>query len=533
MSNRMIVALFGILGLISGLSGLADGADPQQNKPRGVVVDFSASWCGPCQQMAPMVERLARQGFSIQSVDVDQRPDLKAKYNITSLPTFLVIVDGKEVQRRVGAMPETEVRNLLATIPAAPREAAPRQSAPQPTAPSSPRSQPYYASAEPQAQPAAPLGRAKSALLDMLPGRSRQAQPPSLDGAVVRANADDRIPSIPVSTGPMASSVRIRVKSEGHFNFGSGTVIGSSPGRATIATCWHIFRGATRESKIEVDTFFTGRHETYVAKLIGADEDADVGIIEVSTDTDWPVCRVAPTEHAPKVEDHVVSIGCGGGQEPTRQSVQVTAIDKYNGPANIECSGMPVRGRSGGGLFNAQGELIGVCSAADKEDKRGFYVGLKAIHNILDRTDLAMLYRGEDSLLADAGTRRDRSRFDASIEPVGFGTSTGSSPTADEFLGGAPAQPPANAVADSANPFAGSADAAGGFGSSVPAVRPAMTQGGAAASAPATQNDDVEIVCIVRSKSKPELGSRVIVIDQSDPRLVELLREYERRSQAQ
>lgn len=524
MSNRMELALFGFLAISFGLANVTSADGTSTPKPRGIVIDFSATWCGPCQQMAPLVEKLARQGFSIRSVDVDQRPDLKRQFNVSSLPTFVLIVDGKEVQRRVGAMPEAEIRRMLAAIPAS---APPAQLLAE-NAPVARNPQP-----RPVDRTQAPLSKAKSALLDMLPGRQREEAPASLNqpGTVVRGNADDRIPAMSIAKGPMASSVRIRVKSGDHLNFGSGTIIGSTPGRATIATCWHIFRGATRDSKIEVDTFFTGRNETYVAKLIGADEKADVGIIEISTDTKWPIAKVAPADRVPRVDEHVVSIGCGGGQDPTRQSIQVTAVDKYHGPSNIECSGMPVRGRSGGGLFNARGELIGVCSAADKEDKRGIYAGLTAVHNVLDQNGLASLYRETDSLLAAAEPQEARSRFDASIEPVGFGD-TDSNPGVNEFLGGSASQAPKTANESNPlnsnpvepNPWEDFA-ANGATGRSVPATRPDA--------APSTKaaTDDVEIVCIIRSKSKPKLGSRVIVIDQSDPRLVALLREYDRKSQ--
>lgn len=537
-----------VVGLAAGIPCSADST-----QSRGVVIDFSASWCGPCQQMAPMVERLARQGFSIRSVDVDQRPDLKARYNITSLPTFVLIVDGKEVERRVGAMPETEVKRMLAAIPTT----APARN----IASNTPTSVPYGRSPEsnaapqPQAPPASPIGRAKSALLDMLPGRTRPGAdgPQSLEGAVVRANADDRVPAIPIATGPMASSVRIRVRSGSSFNFGSGTVIGSAPGRATIATCWHIFREATRDSKIEVDTFFTGRNETYVAKLVGADEKADAAIIEVSTDTEWPVCRVAPASRIPTADDPVVSIGCGGGQEPTRQSIQVTAIDKYNGPSTIECSGLPVRGRSGGGLFNARGELVGVCSAADKEENRGIYVGLRAIHNILDRSDLASLYREDAGAIASI--EEPKPRFGESIEPVGFGDEPTGQPSADDFLAQGNGPDDSFGSGDS-NPFTGGMSFAGGmnerprdaFNSQPPAGGGFSTNEGYGAGGYGAQpngrsaqaggvapnagaNSDVEIVCIIRSKSNPQMGSRVIVIDQSDPRLIELLRDYERKAQ--
>lgn len=545
MSNRMILAALGMFVATATMSSTASA----QQKTRGYVLDFSATWCGPCQQVAPVVEKLAREGLPIKSVDVDRHPELKQQFNITSLPTFVLVIDGKVKKRQTGWMPESDIRRMLAAIPA-----------PQPSAPpqllvddrNSDQRNAGQRAPHQRAQPKQPIARTanpiRSALLD-LPFRRKPKQqaPAPLGKTVVRGNANDSIPALPVARGPMASSVRIKVRVGEQMNFGSGTVIGSTPGRATIATCWHIFRGATRGTKIEVDAFFTGKTETYVAKLVSYDEEADVGIIEVSTDSDWPAVRVASADHAPRADDSVVSIGCGGGEDPTIQPIRITRIDPYNGPSNIECSGVPIRGRSGGGLFNAKGELIGICSAADKQDKRGIYAGLFAVHDILDRAQLTRLYKDDNSLIfasTQQGERRDASDLQATggavSIPTGLQTPSSnnamlaantpasvSQPSIDEFMGAPSTRPQQSpATPDWANNAFTNQP-----GASVPASPPAAFNTAANTRSAAAESNDVEIVCIVRSKSKPELGSRVIVIDQSDPRLIEMLREYDRRSQ--
>ena len=85
------------------------------------------------------------------------------------------------------------------------------------------------------------------------------------------------------------------------------------------------------------------------------------------------------------------SVGCDHGKEPTVWQTRLTAINRYVGPANVEAAGTPVQGRSGGGLFNAGGELIGVCFAADDQANEGLYVGLPAIYEELDRLQLTSL----------------------------------------------------------------------------------------------------------------------------------------------
>ena len=75
-------------------------------EPRGVVYKFGATWCGPCQRVAPMIERLEREGLPIQSVDIDQQEELANRFRVDRVPTFILVVDGQEVDRVVGMMTE-------------------------------------------------------------------------------------------------------------------------------------------------------------------------------------------------------------------------------------------------------------------------------------------------------------------------------------------------------------------------------------------------------------------------------------------
>jgi hypothetical protein len=91
--------------------------------------------------------------------------------------------------------------------------------------------------------------------------------------------------------------------------------------------------------------------------------------------------------------DRVTSVGCDNGQDPTALSTRVTATNRYQGPPNLEAQGAPVEGRSGGGLFNTNGELVGVCFAADYEGNEGLYTALESIHDELDRLGLSDVYQ--------------------------------------------------------------------------------------------------------------------------------------------
>lgn len=80
---------------------------------RPVLVDFWATWCGPCMRQAPIVEELADEGYAVGKIDVDQEPALAQKYGIMSIPTLLIFKDGKEVNRVVGLTNKETLKGML------------------------------------------------------------------------------------------------------------------------------------------------------------------------------------------------------------------------------------------------------------------------------------------------------------------------------------------------------------------------------------------------------------------------------------
>ncbi|RKJ43035.1 thioredoxin [bacterium 1XD8-76] len=79
------------------------------------LVDFWASWCGPCQMVGPIVEEIANEvtDAKICKVNVDEQPDIAGKYNVMSIPTFIVFKNGEPVKVSTGAMPKAELLGLL------------------------------------------------------------------------------------------------------------------------------------------------------------------------------------------------------------------------------------------------------------------------------------------------------------------------------------------------------------------------------------------------------------------------------------
>jgi thioredoxin 2 len=81
-----------------------------------VLVDLWAPWCGPCRMVAPVLERAANEyagRVKVVKVNVDEAPDIQARYGVQGIPTLLVLRDGHEVDRVVGAVPDGVLRQHL------------------------------------------------------------------------------------------------------------------------------------------------------------------------------------------------------------------------------------------------------------------------------------------------------------------------------------------------------------------------------------------------------------------------------------
>ena len=81
-----------------------------------VLVDFSATWCGPCRAIAPFVDQLAGEydgRIKVTKIDIDESPATAQQFRIRGVPTLLMIKDGKVVGQQVGAVPKVKIQSLI------------------------------------------------------------------------------------------------------------------------------------------------------------------------------------------------------------------------------------------------------------------------------------------------------------------------------------------------------------------------------------------------------------------------------------
>lgn len=89
--------------------------DEVMNSDKPVLIDFWATWCGPCRMLAPIIEEIANEHNDIKvgKVNVDEEAELAEKFDIESIPTLVLIKNGKIVSRSLGYRPKSDIEEML------------------------------------------------------------------------------------------------------------------------------------------------------------------------------------------------------------------------------------------------------------------------------------------------------------------------------------------------------------------------------------------------------------------------------------
>lgn len=101
---------------MSEVISTADFENKVLNAEGKVLIDFFATWCGPCRMIAPAIEEIAEEKadeLTVYKVDIDQSPDLASRYGIRGVPTLMVFEGGKPAGQMVGAQPKESILRMI------------------------------------------------------------------------------------------------------------------------------------------------------------------------------------------------------------------------------------------------------------------------------------------------------------------------------------------------------------------------------------------------------------------------------------
>lgn len=460
-----------------------------------VLLEFYGDNCPPCRQMAPAIDHLAAQGYAIRTVHIGREPDLASRFGVRSIPCFVMLVDGREVDRVVGSTGLERLKQMLALAdrrsagsPAPIQLAGLQRSGPAALAiPAVPSSHPFSASGPSAALQVVSPREAKEGL-----ALTRQPTGSDRTGG---AEASD-----PLYAYLVAASVRLRIKDAAGQSCGSGTIIGARNGEAWILTCGHLFRDSQGKGPIEVDLFGPAAIERLPGRLIHYDLERDLGLVSISTRHPVTVARLAPPGFQVAKGAKVIHVGCNNGAAPTPRSGQVTSLNRFLGPPNLQVSGIPVQGRSGGGLFTSEGLLIGVCNAAIPDDNEGLYAALDAIHAELDGTQLAFVNNPTSSGAAPGGAS-------PATSPPAMPKRM---PPPEDLVQWTEAPPQPAAAPGGASAGDGAQAITGQEQAAWDEIQRRLDAG-------------AEVICIIRPRTRPAARSDILVLDRASPAFLEKL----------
>lgn len=466
-----------LLLAVAGLGDAEVGVTPND----AVLVEFSSKGCNFCRQMEPVIEQIESEGVAVRHVDVDREPAMAVRYRVRQLPTFVVMADGKEAGRLVGMQSIDVVRRTLAassrsrltrTGSQSPRLAAPQQ-------PSRQRAADSLDQATPKTH-LTPVGYSRSSGAAAPTGTASYTQPAAAASpSAPSGGADEAV------ARAEAATVRLRVHEEARYGVGSGTIIDAHGEEMLVLTCGHLFRESKGKARIEVDVFHGGQVHTVPGQLVDYNaKDRDIALVAIKFGSPIQPVPVMFDNEKLRSGQSAFSFGCDRGADPSCRNTRITGIDKYNQHlklSNVEIAGAPIDGRSGGGLFDAAGRLIGVCNAADYDDDIGIYAGPGEVYWQLARVRLEHLFRGD----AAGGTNQIAAAPQATQE-----------------------QP---AVA--AQPLNGGV------------FQPASASPAQLAAGPAVDADDREVIVIVRDRKNPTQNPQIVTFDTAPAALMQILQE--------
>ena len=307
---------------------------------------FTNPGCGPCRQVEPELEQLHREGFSVMKINTSMHPDWTRRFRVTKTPTVVLCSGNTVVASHSGFIDAGTMRG-------------------------------WFQSANSNLRQTQPSSQAKAAS-----NKSSTIH----KGTIQPKNELEEL--------AMQATVRLKIDDPEGTSYATGTIIHAFENEALVLTCGHVFRDSDGKGEISAEYgFLENQIRNTVGELIFYDADArDIGLVAIKTDGSVKPVSVAAANQPITASQSIFSIGCDHGERPTIRRSEIIRQAKYDGVKKTEIVGRPVNGRSGGGLFTADGKLIGVCNAAVVDVDEGVYVALDTIHWQFEQARLAHLF---------------------------------------------------------------------------------------------------------------------------------------------
>ena len=396
------------------LGANAQGATSVSQVGDCVALSFLDSRDPASLQMHRVVEEAVGLGWVVRTVDMRRETHIVERWRVHTAPTTILVRAGREVDRILG-----EVNLLEFTQRMVRSSAADSLRGVQVTVPSTAGGFVRHQSATNEL-----VRGALVPMRPMQPVASTTAGGSSTGASIIGGGEAAR------KERAHRATVRIIVDEPSHQAVGSGTIIDSQQGEALVLTCGHLFRDMSPNSPISIEVFEQGVPVAYVGQLIHHQiEEKDIGLVVFRPRNPVDVAPVISRGRGLREGQAVFSVGCDQGQLPSVRDSRVTKLNRYLGAPNIETSGAPVQGRSGGGLFNDQGELVGVCYAADSQLDEGLYCGTEVLYEQIAKLGLERLIEPKSSVgdvtpsklavqFIDAQGRVQQMQIDRPSEPL-------------------------------------------------------------------------------------------------------------------
>lgn len=348
-----------------------------------IALEFASEGCDQCLNMHQTTDKAIQDGWVVRRFDTKKDPHIAMRWQIQNVPTTVLVRNGREVDRILGPVDYRELSRRMESASSVDSMRSLSEKV---------QSRSEVPSAVVRGQsPLAMIPVASSAASAFATSQVSSQVPPS------RLASSPTLEAMSSPARNRESTVRIRIVEPNQDSVGTGTVIDMVNGEALVLTCGHLFRDIQGSASIFIDTFVGGETLSFPATLIDFEaSEMDIGLVAFRPSVAIPVARLIPKNRRLSEGQKVSSWGCNRGADPTPMVSQITKLNRYVGAPNVEVDGQPVEGRSGGGLFDERGELIGVCYAADPTLKEGLYSAADVVYHQLSKLGLQRLFNNRN-----------------------------------------------------------------------------------------------------------------------------------------